>query len=302
MARGAVQFQIPDTLLPARGEFGTILGAQRIEVSDLFLTPVPMVEGTTIVVEEKLELVFSIYDEKLVDLDKRFFGQKVFVGNYKYSNLEEFERNAFPVGQSGFIENLSIDIREQTSYFVVGDPNRQKARGGTIVLDPCNLRLAPDPNSTPIVIGSIAQPDYITKGSFQAFKGALQSEIFPTGKGDLRAKIEFIGLFIYPGVELVSGLLTYFVGGQVQTARPSVPELKVCNTQTANCKALTDGFFSQPNVSGPYRTLAEAEAALVNDVGDGTPGSEIRAAINVEEVELAAGCVVTAYGNRLLEG
>jgi hypothetical protein len=296
--RGLQRISIGDGLFPATGEVGFLFPPPDFSVETLFATRVPVSEGSTVVINESVQLVFSIDNPSLVSLDKRWFGGKPYLGTYKYTTLEQLGRNAFSVGASGFLENLSVDIDLSASYLVVGDPVRNPGVGGTIHLDPCNFRIAPD-QSTILPPGDLPSfPEYISKGSTRAFKGNLSSELYPLGVGDYRSLIDQVGLFLLPGVSCLSATKVVSIGGQVQSARPASLAMRSCDGADGKCSQRTDDFFARQAASGPFRTYQDALAAIPPDATD----PEVANLISLREVELSPGCVVTYYGTGILEG
>jgi hypothetical protein len=225
------------------------------KVEELYSVPQRFVEGQRIQVQEILRMYFSLVDPSVVDVDKRWFGNRPYIGTWRLNrnNLQQFTAQ----GDEGFITSEFFDIIRYSEYTVVPPPNVEQGTLGGVRLDDCNFLLEP-------VALNILSPLLLTGQGLKKKEGVLLGDLsidYPfLSNQDFFPKISSCGLFINKGCELTRYEYIRSVVSEVYLLRPPVSPPVVCSTNSDPCDPLFAAYIFNDLFAGHFLTQAAAIA------------------------------------------
>ena len=245
------------------GEVGKIgrLFQSPILLSEIFDGTPQYFAGSVIQFQEILTITTAITDEKLIDVDDRYWGQHKYLGTWQI--LPPAGEVALDYSDGGYLLGLDQKIVRYSNYVITANPQVPIAIGEIGQIDNCSFETGT------IVIS-------IPGGSSLEYQRPLRSEglysirntlsRLPLEDREFSPKIPGIGLFLYPGVQGIS--LNYSlaaINGIYSGASQFKFEPCTIGPVQAACDAEYANFINQVGSTGGYfPSLAQCELAASN--------------------------------------
>jgi hypothetical protein len=217
--------------------------------------------GSIIQCQEILTITTTITDEKLVDVDDRYWNQHKYLGTWQI--LPPVGEIALDYNESGYLLGLDQKIVRYSNYVITANPQVPIAIGEIGQIDNCSFE------TLAVVIA-------IPGGSSLEYQRPVRSEglysmrhtlsRLPLEDRAFSPRIPGIGLYLNPGVEGVSlnyscrAINNVYSGASQFTFEPCTigPVQAACDTEYAN-------FINQLAATGGfYSSLAQCELAASN--------------------------------------
>lgn len=198
------------------------------KISELFATAVPVIEGSSIEVEEEVYIESIITERKLINSDRTWNPAKDFMGSYRLTGtFDVFSR--VQLGDSeGLITSEKLLLKKTTPYVVVPPGADADYVLGVGRVNACTFELKKE--VVPFIqLGQpLFQDRYRPVNSNQVFQSSQNIEYYPVLEGLIRQAIGGIGLYYNFGSQPIQVIYRMRIGGQVVTTRPVAEQLIVC--------------------------------------------------------------------------
>lgn len=251
MPRGLQLITFPD----AAGATNDILLAPLLEVdqvNDLFSSSIPQSAGSSIIVEEVFTIGITIDRPELIDVDKRWFGNRYYLGTYRVS--ESALGAPYELEDEGFITSRFFRLRRERSYLLRPQNSNAQTLAGEISLNWCNLQLVDtfiqtSPTNPPVA-GIVP---YSTANALVGRYGRLDSKL---GTGILKQRFGALMLWLNDGASLSSASYTIGIAPQIEAVELEFVQSGTCIIGT-NCDSEFQAFLdSEQGFATPSAAIA----------------------------------------------
>jgi hypothetical protein len=228
--------------MPDRTEL--LLGGFAPRPIDEVVTNALFYSGSTIVIEERATLEFTITDESLIDTDFNWYVPRRKIGSYQIADWSGEWRHG--EDWQGFITLPYFQIAKQTLYTVVADPVVRNTEDSIFRVEACNFSLEPRIR----VIEGVATLTYQPNPTEPLFIGYVNAAPVDLGDTLFYPQIGRMGIFTYPGVELLAFDYSAQPIGFLFNDNNSFPQ-PVCNADDPDCDAEFAAFVLANNGGFP---------------------------------------------------
>lgn len=253
-------------------------------------------EGSTIEVQENVFLEYNLYDKSLVDVDLTWFGNKTYIGNYRYYN--NLIGNARSSLTEGFITSDYWRITERQRFLVVPSATDKEHFLGTSSIDNCNFTLLP----RALIAGTppLPQAGFIPGKDSGVFRSQGGIKYYDLSNIPFEPKIDVVQLYITPGVELFRATRITSIVGLVAGNRSVQGEFPKCNLTPSPCEGAQAVFrAANPNL---FYTRDAAVAFYTKTATDPKTLPPLLASITSNDTVLFPGCSITTWAPALQQG
>lgn len=236
---------------------------ERPFVKDLFETPIAFMEGSTIEVEETLNIETVVKTPAFVSFDLEWYVPRADRGSYILFGDNGKQTGLVGEADEGRIYYDQVSLMRKTQYVVVPIAANDDLVLGVSRTNNCSFGLVPLEIET--------SPGVNVKG-FQPFKqrdifiSSHAIEMYPVASGRVRQQVVRVGIYVKPGVSLSSVNYTMRIGGQAVTGRPKYIKPGECGLGARSCQEQLATLAADPQ-AGFYLTEAEANAAPDDSMG-----------------------------------
>jgi hypothetical protein len=256
----------------ARGRIGTIFELEPITFKQLFTGTPQYYAGSIIQVQEVVQVITSIYDEKLVDVDYGWWQPHQYRGTWQLTNgISASGRN----DDHGFIWTETCEISRYSTYTITANPNTAIGVGeGSVILD-CNFYTVPEvylfPGTSTPVPGFRLRPNPRNKPIFRGYQSITPAPLADT---DFFRRITDVGIYLKPGVQgniatynaaIINDVYTDYSAFPVSTCELAEPS---CEEQFAAAIEQLGGFKDGiPSNQLGYQSYYFSTLAAANAIG-----------------------------------
>ncbi len=207
------------------GKFGQSLPTS-ITFTDIFDGTPQFYAGSTILVQEILDIVTTIVPglEHLVDIDKRWFSNKEYLGTYQFNLTTGYTENEFE-GGSGFLTSQLQRFKRYSTYTIVAAPDTPVAISSTFTIDNCNYQLG----KIGATIAGVAVELQTPLTNENLFKGRNSLQKAPLRNANYNPFFIDVGLFLNPGCQPIRLYHTVQIINVVATNWEAFPDF-TCST------------------------------------------------------------------------
>jgi hypothetical protein len=216
--------------------------------------------GSTIQIQEIVDIQTSIYDAALVDVDFNWFEPRKYLGSYQVQSDYGLNRD---VADDGFLTSEYQRITRYSYYTITSDGQGAVTLPNKNYINDCNFDLRDDIISNPPAVNILRQVLDNKGDNHPVF--TVDNTLAPVSLANDRfyPRMLGVGLFLKPGVELDFVKYRARAINGVRVALPSVVA-RTCDTRQSPCEAQFTAFIvSTVNESAgnkAYATLSECNA------------------------------------------
>lgn len=149
-------------------------------------------EGSTIRIEERLDINITVGDLGKIDADLGWWQTKYFLGTYQLIGSEGTPDNTGD--NAGYLSYQRMTWRRQHEFTLVGDPGTPIALGEQFTIQDCNFQIY-----SGVVTLETGEQVYQLFKHQDVFRGAITSTAVEVQELAIIPKIRGFGLFLRPG-------------------------------------------------------------------------------------------------------
>jgi hypothetical protein len=222
--------------------------------------------GSTIQIQEIVDIQTSIYDATLVDIDFNWFEPRKYLGSYQVQSDYGLNRD---VADDGFLTSEYQRITRYSYYTITSDGQGAVTLPNKNYINDCNFDLRDDIISNPPAVNILRQV-LDNKGDDHPIF-TVDNTLAPVSLANDRfyPRMLGVGLFLKPGVELDFVKYRARAINGVRVALPSVAA-KVCDTKQSSCEQLYAAYVAA-NPGLVFETFGECEAYRLNPPPNSPP-------------------------------
>lgn len=181
---------------------------------------------------EELVIRVSVDDEKLVDVDMRYYEPHQFLGSWQL--IGEFVSQLYPsAGEEGFLWYSDTTIVRKNRFTLIPTPG-SKYLDGNSNIDNCNFRLA----GTQLIFANASVISLSTGSDSSQFRAQNDRNMYAL-QGTVKTEIDTVGLYLNRGVSGISLLYDARIDN-VAYANTNPPTSRLCGDTGNKCM---DDFY-----------------------------------------------------------